>query len=603
VKPGNRHSELFLVCSIGLAWLYLLPLHKAVNNPNENVRVYATRALVEHGTWAIGERREAKGGGFQDVGGVQADWGYVNDRALTCQDPKAAPPDCAGKLYQAKSPGTSLLGVPAYWLQKTLYHWLGKPVTRDGAVMWLRLLAVLLPSLLFYLYFFRFVLHRTGSEPAALLGTWMLAFGSLMATYHWMFAGHVHAAIFLFGGFMAADLARDDERRRRGLLLWSGFLLGWAVLAEYPALFGVPLVAGMACLTLPRKRDVLWLALGGLLPALLLAHYHHACFGSALRTPYQVLENVGFRDDIAPGFLGLTWPSLARFGNSFFGSVTGLFWFDPFALLLLPAALWLAWRRRRSPDALGALAVAMVYVLFLSSHSLWRGGWTVGPRYIAMAAPFFAFFVVRAVAWLPGEAWGGRGLVLGLALVSLWNRSLADLTTQGYPFEFDNPLYQFSWPLVRDGYVFRNLANALGVSGLASALPWLGLVGAGSLAVLAMQVPRARVPAVATLLLGLAVALGLGTFQATLPRTPNEAQAESLAWFRSHWEPRQQGTLGRELAALDAVPRARWTDQQRARWVTLHTLLGESRPTPTAPATSPRPLPGSKAATPPAPGH
>ncbi|MFL5361941.1 MAG: hypothetical protein ACJ78U_13325, partial [Myxococcales bacterium] len=76
------------------------------------VRVYMARAIVEHGTYAIGERVAVPGGRLRDTGPVYDEWGYVNDKALVCDEPGRSPPACAGKLYAAKAPGPSLLAVP-----------------------------------------------------------------------------------------------------------------------------------------------------------------------------------------------------------------------------------------------------------------------------------------------------------------------------------------------------------------------------------------------------------------------------------------------------------------------------------------------------------
>ena len=87
--------RLFALLLVASGWLFVY--FDKLNNPNELVRVYMARALLEHGTYAIGERRW-QGGAFRDAGPVYSDWGYVNDKALVCDDRGAHPPNCAGKL-------------------------------------------------------------------------------------------------------------------------------------------------------------------------------------------------------------------------------------------------------------------------------------------------------------------------------------------------------------------------------------------------------------------------------------------------------------------------------------------------------------------------
>src|SRR5205085_12096747 len=76
------------------------------------VRVYMARAMLEQGTYAIGERIAAPGAPPRDLGPIHFEWGYVNDKALVCADPDRSPPGCSGKLYAAKAPGASFLAVP-----------------------------------------------------------------------------------------------------------------------------------------------------------------------------------------------------------------------------------------------------------------------------------------------------------------------------------------------------------------------------------------------------------------------------------------------------------------------------------------------------------
>src|SRR3954469_11705666 len=93
VRLRRGEGRLLLLLLVAYGWLFVF--FQRINNPNELVRVYAARALAEEHTWTIG-RREAAFGRFFDDGPVYRDWGYVNDKALTCDDPALRPPACAG---------------------------------------------------------------------------------------------------------------------------------------------------------------------------------------------------------------------------------------------------------------------------------------------------------------------------------------------------------------------------------------------------------------------------------------------------------------------------------------------------------------------------
>ena len=63
-SPFRRHVAWGLCC---VAYLFASPYFERLNNPNENVRVWATRAVVMHHALQIDE--------------VEREWGYVNDKA------------------------------------------------------------------------------------------------------------------------------------------------------------------------------------------------------------------------------------------------------------------------------------------------------------------------------------------------------------------------------------------------------------------------------------------------------------------------------------------------------------------------------------------
>ena len=93
----ERHGVPALVV---VAYVSVFPYSPAINSPNENVRVYMTRALVEHHELAINR--------------IEAEWGWVNDKAKN-----------GTRVFSGKAPGVSLLGVPVLAAQTWLWHRLG----------------------------------------------------------------------------------------------------------------------------------------------------------------------------------------------------------------------------------------------------------------------------------------------------------------------------------------------------------------------------------------------------------------------------------------------------------------------------------------------
>src|SRR4051812_21903942 len=266
-------------------------------------RVYMARAIVEHGTYAIGERVAVPGGRLRDVGPVYDEWGYVNDKALVCDDAGRSPPACAGKLYAAKAPGPSFLAVPVLAALRFLgdaplgLRWLD--------VLVLRWTLCILPTAVFWVVLRRFLL-AAGALPQVALGCVVAGgLGSLSFTYGQMFAGHQLAALCLGSAYLAAFW-----RSRPALL---GFFSSLAVCCEYPSAPAAAIVCvGWLVFARPAFRSVAVAALFALPPLLALGHFQWAAFGAPWSTPYSHLENPFFVRDIAPGVLGISLPTWER---------------------------------------------------------------------------------------------------------------------------------------------------------------------------------------------------------------------------------------------------------------------------------------------------
>jgi hypothetical protein len=451
VRLRRGEGRLLLLLLVAYGWLFVF--FERINNPNELVRVYAARALVEDRSWAIGVR-EQRFGRFIDTGRVYSDWGYVNDKALVCDDPAAHPPGCGGRLFAAKAPAASLIGaVPLAVLR------LFGPLRKTPAVFLLRWICVILPSVAFWLAMRRWMLDSGVPERGALACTLAGALGSLSLTYGQMFAGHQMASVALGAAFLCAFWPEDAAGTDRFRPAWCGFYCALAVALEYPSAPAAALIAGAAWLR--HRRGVGRLLIGALPWALVLAQFHWSAFGAPWSTAYSHLENAGFVRDIAPGFMGISIPSGERIYGSLLAPQLGLFFWAPWTALSLLAPRWL--RRFQ----LLPFAVVLYYLVFQITHALWRSGWTVGPRYITPIVPFAAICVALLIRQAPrllpvAEGMGAAGIAA---------TGIASAVCQGFPLEVVNPLREVVWPLLSHGYVPRNPLQLLGVPGLWSALP------------------------------------------------------------------------------------------------------------------------------------
>lgn len=538
--PRDTWRWLIFLCSFAYLWLF--PYTEQINNPNEMVRVYAVRALVEQGTYVIGTR-----GPDGDRGPIYDQWGYVNDKALVCTDGRK-PPDCFGKLYPAKAPGLTYLGVLPYaalWqFHHTLHH---RQPTRPETVWWLRFCVVILPTLLMLAWLARWLPTRLNQPGLGLASVLAAALGSLSLTYAQMFAGHQVGSVALL--LLFAVIVRAGAIGNAGAVVLAGLLGASAVVIEFTL---APAVLLLGLWLLLRRRDpmdVLRLLIGGALPILLLLHNNWRSFGSPLQLSYNHLENPGFIRDMAPGFMGIHLPTLEKVRGSLISPFTGLYFFAPWTLLAwlgllgaLPfrredARRWLLDRRG---EAFVAFLVCLYFLFFQCTHSLWRGGWVVGPRYITACVPFAAIATAHGLDALPRFRLPLAGILLGGAgIAAIVITGTATAVSQGFPFEVYNPLREVVAPLLTHGWTFTNPLMRLGIPAPWNALPYFLalIVGALWLAWLAVRTPRLRARAIGFVLaLVLAGALVRLAWMQAGTRTP-EDQMITLRFLMDTWTP------------------------------------------------------------------
>jgi hypothetical protein len=511
----RRHAAWFLVAA---AYLMVSPYYEALNNPNENVRVWATRAIVEHHVL--------------DIDGVMREWGYVNDKAKN-----------AHHVYSSKAPGVSFLGVPVLFAETELRKLCGWPAPgKREATFWLRLMTVKLPMLGFLWLFGRYVERKTRSGLARDLLLVALGLGTMLYPYGGMFVGHALAAAAVFSAFILLDDRRVDwpgleeaqDARPSGVkVAAAGFLAALAVTLEYQAILVALALA--VYLLIRNRRAILPFSVGALPPAVALGAYHTALFGRPWTLPYANIENPVFAQTAhKAGFDGLSLPHLEAFPAFLISPAYGLFAFSPVLILGLGGALFLVARGPRR-EAVLTLAIAASMFLFIAGMSNWRAGWCVGPRYIATVAPFLLLPLIQLWPRLARHT-AGSAAIVGLAIPSVLLNVVSGALYPHYPEQFDNPVFDLAFPLVSAGFTPYGLGWALGLRGGWAMAP-LALVVVGALALVASGGdPRPRRAAA-----HLALALGIaGLFLLPLSaygRAPRVEEGHATAIVRAMWDP------------------------------------------------------------------
>lgn len=456
-RPRQLLAQYGWLAAIAVAYLWVVPYFPRIQSANELPRVYLVQAIVHDGTFAI-DRGVARWGGTADVS------------------------PHAGHVYSNKAPGSSLLAVPFYAAVSAIT---GEPSL--GTSLWIsRVFAGIVPSLAF-LYLLWGFLARFAPDPAVRrLVVIAYALGSMAMTYTVLFYSHQLAAICIASAWILAVDVADGKRTLRAMA-GAGFLAGAAPLVDYQAAFaGVPLLVYLVVRMWPRRRELgkalAIAAVAAAIPIGFLLWYHARCFGGPLRTGYDASETFAYLHK--QGFLGISKLRSEAFWGSLFRADNGLFVLSPWLLLAIPGGIVLWRSRTRDASArllvLTCASIALIYILFVTSIAMWRGGWGMGPRYITAMLPFMLPLVSVALV-----AARDRPLLLGAMCGTVVSAvviySLGAATFPYWPDSLKNPLYEVTFRLLADNAVAPNVGSALGIGGIAGILPFLaatlGLAG------------------------------------------------------------------------------------------------------------------------------
>jgi len=538
------------------AWLYAFPHYPQLNNPNENVRVYMTAALVEEGGYEISRFR--------------ARWGWTNDAACVDHAPDGTLAPCSGRTerehhrryYSVKAPLASWMAVPGYAIARALRD---APMQRDDGLWWMRVFASGLPMLAFFVFFHRWLGARVRS-PVVRDATFVVtALGSVLLGYSWMLASHSTSAASAFVSFgllfdahrvhRAAGRSSPSEVRDHATpaaspagwrVLLAGFFATATTALEYPCFFVTLALCVYALVALrpvarrdtePRERRrarfrfvgrLVLFGAGALVPVLVVMHFQASAFGSPFSPGHLYVETEGLRAGHESGFFGADAFRLDAAWKLLFHPRLGLFATTPFFVFALFGVV-VAWRRARVPTLVAFFACTTTYLVICLMNN-WEGGWVIGPRYLVVTLPFVA--VASALA-LDELARRRRTLAHVLAL----GATAASLVTGGIPSLYPHVPPDLDWPLahlfpalLEAGRAPDNPLLGWGVPAAASLLP-LAAIAVGAW-VFASQ--RARDPKTLALSAVFAISLVAPQILAAPARTP--AVDQTVTYIVEHWD-------------------------------------------------------------------
>jgi hypothetical protein len=512
------------------AYVYVFPYQSTLNNPNENVRFYMTAALVESQSYAIDAQRER--------------WGWVNDAAVR-----------DGHVYSVKAPGTSFLGVPGYALYLAANRIMGRAFDRTEALWVCRVTATILPTLIGVWFFIAFLRRRNfdvGLRLCTAVAVWL---GSLLYGYGMLFVSHTLSAVVAFAGF--AFLYEVENRAREATPLsaaWFGMLAAATTWFEYPGLVASCVLLGYALFVLRSWwLRAAWL-IGSVPPALIMMHFQYHAFGSPFTPGHLFVESAAFRAAHEQGLYGAVGVSPAALYGLLLDPGAGLFPLTPLLWLGLPGLFMQLRERSQRAGAISCGALFVLSCLAISAMNNWRGGWTVGPRYLAVCVPFLAFPSVYALDRLAQRAplWAA-GIGLGTSAASLIGSGIASAYYPHLPPELTRPLPQLFSVLIAHDFAPLNLGNLLGVWGTASLIPLyacgLAALGLCAFAALSGKPPRALGAAAAIALLS----LGLCLIPLYWRPSSEPGVAKAVAFVTGRFQPSGHDRAARLRARISAA--------------------------------------------------
>jgi hypothetical protein len=504
-RRGLHRFFFFLVM---LPMLCVFPYLRAVNNPNEYVRVFTVMSLVESHSFRIDEQ-------------VQT-FGWVNDMARV-----KGKDDGLEHYYMVKAPLVVYAGVPGYWIFSRVVAPILKKkypgvyggnvklgnrqpvVTSDEHKLWwlrmatwsMRLFASQIPCFLFLLWFEKYLRDFTQDASIRYAAVAAAGLGTNYLAYVHMFASHSQYAAF---AFLAFALIEKELRRSRGDVyamrpsrcMLAGFCTSACVTLEYHALFMTVVMSLFALFSFwSPLRAIFWVlrlrrwvplgarinptrilafGFGGALNVPHMMYFHWTAYGNPFTPGHQQLETARFAAEHQSGLWGIFWPTWDHIRALAVDPGFGFFGMSPFMWIgLAGIPLVLVWPRGSASQRMHMRALTLAWALCMAmvigvnaGFVEWRAGWTVGPRYLVVCAPFFAFGAAVALERMAHGSRArraiARGIGGGLALAGVVTIGTVSLLFDTLPENIARPFAQFAVPLMRVALVPHHIGEWFG---------------------------------------------------------------------------------------------------------------------------------------------
>ncbi|HEY6159972.1 MAG TPA: hypothetical protein VI112_02085, partial [Bacteroidia bacterium] len=280
-----------------------------------------------------------------------------------------------GHYYSDKAPLPTFVTTGFYWTLSAIGIIHTSPQFDTAIKPALLLGDILCGSIPFIIIIFlssRYALLNRASS-SVVISAMLVFYGSFIFIYTGTFFGHVFSGALLLGAYIALKFHRN--------YFLSGIFAGAAFMSEY--------TVGIVFLLWPLQvwvkehspRNSMVFLLGVLPFALLLLLYNHLLTGNAFDLAYNHEAHKDFA--AVNKVLGFSYPSGMALVHLLFTPYRGIFFYMPMLLILLGVVF--KFKRVLADKLLSRnflLPLALIYVLVISAHHMWWGGWCYGPRHL-----------------------------------------------------------------------------------------------------------------------------------------------------------------------------------------------------------------------------
>ena len=431
---GFEHGRRWVIlgCLI-LCHVYFFQIYSNFVSPNELTRLLLTSAIVDDHSLSI-DRALKRFGNTQDKANFN------------------------GHYYSDKAIGTSLLGIPAFFLLRIGENATGIRASTQEAIFWVRLFTVTIPSILFLRILAGFWMAL---RPASRLIPYFLflhLFGTIAFTYSGQFVSHYLLGIFLFCSALYLNEARSKPDHPKHII-FSGLFAGISLLMEFPAVIPVFLICLFALFALRNLRKLLYFALPIIVFIGLILGYNYAIFGTLWDVTYRHMTHDFHKWTIAQGFIGMAWPKPKALYDLLFSRHHGLFFISPFLLLCIPGFYRLITAECWSFIAKLFVGITLATVLIYGSYSSWIGGWNFGPRYITAVVPFLSTGAFYFADEFLQKSFLNRMMFTSVAIWSVICVTVSTITFPFPPDQLTDPIFFLNMSLLMHNTTGQNLCG------------------------------------------------------------------------------------------------------------------------------------------------